>query len=611
MAPVQKIAYRRTPARLWLCALTLATAGASLPADAQSAAPVPPAAAEATPHADDPIRYRVNVVAPSALEATVSASVDLVRWQDFTDMTEDLLDRLAREAVPQAREAAATQGFFSANVDIAIDRKPTPAVITLTVVAGEPSLVTRTEIVVLGPAQLDVPVGTDAIATIRREWGLPVGDVFRQSAWSAAKDRAVASLAASPYAAAKLVASEAKIDPAAKSAELSVAVSSGPAFHFGEIDVRGLDRYTPELVKSFSTIRPGDLYGERPLDEFIRRLLASGYFASVQASIVPDPEHADGATLTMQVIEAPPKRLEFGVGYSTDTQWKASGNYSDVNIDGHGLQFYADARVETKLSSGSVRFVLPPAAGGWLDTFTAGLERTDIENLVTRTASVAWRRRAIDETSTPAFGAGYFVDQQQPQGSPTENSHALYVDGEYTWRRVDNLLTPERGYMATVHAGAGVPGASTRSFGRLVGKFAAWWPLARNTTLYARADVGAVLADSRDGIPSNFLFRTGGDTTVRGYAFDSLGVPLGEAIVGGRYYTANSVEITRWFGENWGLATFVDAGTATDSLHDVNVALGYGIGGRVRTPIGPFRVDLAYGQQSHSVRVHFSVGLSF
>ena len=206
--------------------------------------------------------------------------------------------------------------------------------------------------------------------------------------------------------------------PTRKAPALSVAIESGPAFHFGDIEVRGLDRYTPELVKSFSTIKPGDLYGERPLDEFIRRLLASGYFASVQASIVPDPEHAEAATLTMAVIEAPPKRLEVGLGYSTDTQWKASGNYSDVNIDGHGLQFYADARVETKLSSGSVRFVLPPAPGGWLDAFAVGLERTDIENLVTRTAGVSWRRRSIDETSTPAFGAGYYQDQQQPHGQP-------------------------------------------------------------------------------------------------------------------------------------------------------------------------------------------------
>ena len=594
--------------RACLCALTLATTAASLPADAQPTATAAPVAA--TPHADDPIRYRVKLVAPPALESTISASVDLVRWQDFADMTEELLDRLAREALSQAREAAATQGFFSAKVDLAIDRSTQPVTVTLTVVPGEPSVVTSAEIVVLGPAQVE-PVGQNAIAALKSNWGLPVGAVFRQTAWTSAKERAVAGLAATPYAAAKLVASEAKIDPDARSAALSVSIESGPAFHFGDIDVRGLDRYTPELVKSFATIKPGDLFGERPLDEFIRRLLASGYFASVQASIVPDPEQAEAATLTMAVIEAPPKRLEVGLGYSTDTQWKASGNYSDVNIDGHGLQFYADARIETKLTSGSVRFVLPPAAGGWLDAFTVGLERTDIENLVTRTAAVSWRRRSIDETSTPAFGAGFYQDQQQPMGAPTEDSHALYVDGEYTWRRVDSLLQPERGYMANVQLGAGVPGASTRTFGRVIGKVAAWYPINRDTTLYARADAGAVLADSRDGIPSNFLFRTGGDTTVRGYAFDSLGVPLGEAIVGGRYYTAASVEITRWIGENWGLATFVDTGNAADSLHDFNLAWGYGVGGRFRTPIGPFRVDVAYGQQTSSVRVHFSVGLSF
>ena len=33
-------------------------------------------------------------------------------------MTADLLDRLIREAIDQAKEAAATEGFFSASVEI-------------------------------------------------------------------------------------------------------------------------------------------------------------------------------------------------------------------------------------------------------------------------------------------------------------------------------------------------------------------------------------------------------------------------------------------------------------------------------------------------------------
>jgi translocation and assembly module TamA len=113
------------------------------------------------------------------------------------------------------------------------------------------------------------------------------------------------------------------------------------------------------------------------------------------------------------------------------------------------------------------------------------------------------------------------------------------------------------------------------------------------------------------GIPSNFLFRTGGDTTVRGYAFESLGVHLGNAVVGGRYYGVASVELDHWINETWGLAVFVDAGNAVDSLKGFDPAVGYGVGGRLRTPIGPFRLDLAYGEETKAVRVHFSVGLSF
>jgi translocation and assembly module TamA len=41
------------------------------------------------------------------------------------------------------------------------------------------------------------------------------------------------------------------------------------------------------------------------------------------------------------------------------------------------------------------------------------------------------------------------------------------------------------------------------------------------------------------------------------------------------------------------------------------LALGYGIGGRVRTPLGPFRLDIAYGQDVQKVRLQFSVGLTF
>ena len=72
-----------------------------------------------------------------------------------------------------------------------------------------------------------------------------------------------------------------------------------------------------------------------------------------------------------------------------------------------------------------------------------------------------------------------------------------------------------------------------------------------------------------------------------------------------------SVDAIRWIDTFWGLGVFVDAGNAVDSLSDANLAVGYGVGARVRTPLGPFRLDVAYGQEQRQVRVQFSVGLTF
>ena len=78
-----------------------------------------------------------------------------------------------------------------------------------------------------------------------------------------------------------------------------------------------------------------------------------------------------------------------------------------------------------------------------------------------------------------------------------------------------------------------------------------------------------------------------------------------------RYYGVGSIEATRWISESWGIAAFVDAGNAFDDGRISRIALGYGIGARVKTPIGPFRLDVAYGERSRQVRLHFSVGVAF
>ena len=98
---------------------------------------------------------------------------------------------------------------------------------------------------------------------------------------------------------------------------------------------------------------------------------------------------------------------------------------------------------------------------------------------------------------------------------------------------------------------------------------------------------------------------------MRGFAFESLGVAQNGAIVGGRRLLVGSAEYIFWITDTWGIAAFADAGDAWDSGVRPDLAQGYGIGGRFRTPLGPVRADLAYGERTQEFRLHFSVGYSF
>lgn len=570
----------------------------------------PPAAVRA--RAPDAVRYRATIDAPSALVPAIRGNVDLVRWQDFDDMTEALLERLLREAPAQARAAADAEGFFSAEASVAVDRSADPIAVTLNVVPGEPSRVRSVRVDVTGPAASDSPAGAEAIARTRDGWLLGRGAVFRNQAWEVAKARAVDTMRASPYAAAAIARSRADVDPAEHAADLDVGIESGPPFSFGALEVRGLERYPPSVVRNFATVRRGDPYSREALDTFVRRLDSSAYFASVHAEIDPDPAQADAATVRVNVIEAPTKRIEAGVGFSTDTRWRGNFLWRDVDFGGRALQFHVDGRVESKVQGLAARFVQPPDERGWRDSWGAQVERTDIENLVTRTALVAWRRQSIEERRQLAFGAAYYLDEQHPQDGDDVNAHALFVDGAWTRREVDDLVSPTKGYTFMLQAGGGIPGASSRGFGRVVAQFQAWRPVGSANSVSFRAEAGAVIAGSREGVPSALLFRTGGDSTVRGYAYQSLGVKQGDTVLPGRYYALASVEAVRWINDTFGAAVFVDAGTACDEAKDLaDLSIGYGLGARVRTPIGPFRVDIAYGQDTGNVRLHFSVGLAF
>src|SRR5207248_894701 len=129
--------------------------------------------------------YRVEIQAPRELKATLEKGLNIVRWRLDPDMDAERLKRLVDEAVHEAREAAATDGYFSAQVRAEIESAEEPWVVRLTVEPGERTRVHEVEIRFSGPATSDGEARA-ALERVREHWPLRRGQPFRQEEWEAA-----------------------------------------------------------------------------------------------------------------------------------------------------------------------------------------------------------------------------------------------------------------------------------------------------------------------------------------------------------------------------------------------------------------------------------------
>ena len=179
------------------------------------------------------------------------------------------------------------------------------------------------------------------------------------------------------------------------------------------------------------------------------------------------------------------------------------------------------------------------------------------------------------------------------------------------------MLLPTRGYTLSLQSAIGRSRNSTEEngpFGRGYGRLTVYQPLGSAWYGSARIEAGQIFAADAVGVPDTLLFRAGGDDSVRGYAYRTLGPVVDGAVVSGRVMFTGSAEIARPISPRlpavwW--AAFVDAGNAAQRWNDLSPALGYGLGLRWRSPVGPLRVDLAYGEELRKVRLHLSVGIAF
>lgn len=593
------------------------------------AAAAPTGAAPALPTRAE---YRLDVRAPDALRTLLLNHLDLARFQSApaTDgITEAELERLMRATPAQARGLLETEGYF--NAEVSAERADTEAglpLLRVTVIPGARTTVHGVSIEASGALQTAAAAGDDTarseLATLRRLWPLRPGDAFRQGAWSDAKNATLARLRADGYAAATWSRTNARVDAPENRVDLAVVIDSGALYRLGALRIDGLQRYDEESVRRLSTFHPGDPYSEKTLLDFQERLQKLGLFEGASVELDADPQTAGAAPVRVRVKEQPLQQAIAGVGYSANTGPRLSVEHTHRRL--FGSRWIAKNKVQ-----------LGPDNQSWegelISHPLAGLYR----NLVSGSAAklladdqqlLSWNARVGRTQDTERVERLYFAELTHARlDSDTLTSQADAVSANYQWvfRAIDNVLLPTQGMTTSAQVALGYARGSRSvagepldegrgPFSRLYARVTWYEPFGTGWYGSARLEAGQVLTRSVVGVPDTLLFRAGGDDSVRGYGYRTLGPTIDGATISGRTLLTGSVEIARPISPKYPAywwAAFVDAGNAADRWTDLKPAFGYGVGLRWRSPVGPLRLDVAYGQQVRQVRLHFSVGIAF
>lgn len=592
---------------------------------ATDASPDAPAIAESA----DP-SFAVVVNAPDTVRETLERHLELQRFRNLPDLQSSELQRLLGAADANARELMGTMGYFAPTITVELtdtpESKAAPRTVTVTVQPGPQTHITKADIAFAKPADDDAKAAARQQQGVQRNWSLTPGEAFTQSAWDGAKTDGLRQLQTRRYPTAQITNSRAEIDADKHEAQLSVTYDSGPAYRFGPLRVEGSQRYSADGARRLARLPTGAVYDEADMLDAQLRLASSGYYDAVFLTLDTDSGNPQAAPVVAQVREAPLQKLVFGPGISTDSGARLSMDHIHNQMPILGWRAVSKLSLDRQNQLASTEWTDLPNDNGWR-WFTGGqLQREETGDYDVNSARVRGGR----SKSTKNIDRNYFLqyDAAHTQGvdAPVSSS-ALSVNYGWTGRYFNSVTAPTRGHGIAVELGLGTTLSPERDpFVRTLLRWQSFVPAGRvvdatgtgrNARISLRAEAGAVMAREGAQIPVTQLFLTGGDTTVRGYGYRSIGARTrNDLLYGGRYLASGSVEwqrpiVYKGAMTDWESALFIDAGAVADKVGDLEPRVGVGAGVRWRSPVGPLQADLAYGLKTKEVRVHLRLGFSF
>jgi len=517
--------------------------------------------------------------------------------------------------------------------DVAYDEQRRALAIAITIAEGRHYLVG--EIRIVGNTQIPEP-------ELRRRLAMITHAPFSQEAM-----RGDAVSLQSAYFALGYMTSRVEpvtvLNPSTGKVDITYTVTEGGITYVDEVVIQGNSKTKDSVIRREIRVAPGERFDGEKLRRSKERLYNLGYFEEVTLDTAPgfDPGHRN---LVVNVKEAKTGEFAFGGGFSSVDRLIGFAEITQRNFDlfnapafvGGGQELRLRGTIGTRQKDLLLGFTEPWIFGS---PYLFGFDAFNRERNRGDGYSFDLGRRGGDLRFGHAFAeynrwdATYRLERVSVENVPSGSSAALKAEtGRNTLSAFrlqgsrdtrDNRFFPRNGsfaFLAGEYAGTFLGG--DKDFFKITWGGDRYFELFKDHVLECRLNFG--VADSFDdsnAVPIFERFFAGGADTIRGYQERRVGPKdlLSNDPVGGESMVLGSVEYSIPIASFLRGAVFYDAGNVYERFQEFareGFKSGTGLGIRVKTPIGPMKVDVGYPinpdrGEKRAVRFHFSASREF
>jgi len=612
-------------------------------------------------HADE-LNFLITGVDEPAL-SNVRRRVEPFRITGNARLTRRRREEMRQTAEQNARSALRPFGYYHPSISSRLKQQGERSwLLELEIHPGPPVLISEVLLDIQGPG-----AGLPELLKWKAAWPLAQGKTLIQPDWDQQKQSALDLAADNGYLSATFTDSRMEVDLERNSARLVLSMETGEQAVMGEVRVQQ-DIVKPHIMENLPRFKAGDPYNAWIMERFRIDVWRTGYFNNIE--IVED-RHLDESPprVDLDITLEPRKRNTYqgtiGVGSDTGARVQFSWNRHLISLNGDSFSLgtgWQDHNNEFFIRGG---YRIPrnvPSRQFWVadvllkrenedlkvsddfsdDLFTLGNADINDYSLRLGRLKVRDRKRGFRQWFETIYGQylSELIDYRLNPLDPPELTALLTGDNiEIPLGRTSNNLSFGIEYDMPYIRGRGFETTGLRNRAWAFTSNDAWGSDDNFTQVYLssrwnfrvgerwksllRGEVGYTDAKVKDialefddrlvnlsvtQLPNLYRFKTGGSTSVRGYAFERLS----NNNIGSNNVITASAEAEMRILPNWSLAAFFDVGNAFNDWDNTDLKRGIGVGIRWYTIAGAIRIDVAKGLDlvDKPWRIHFTIGTS-